>query len=135
MRKNLLTYANFLDKIKAKRIHYFYKERHGSAVRITTMDEMKNNEELQEGEVITYTLTDDEGNEYEFELLATGEVDNKLYYALAPVEDDNSDEYVIFHAVEDDEGVDLTVIEDDDEWDKVADYFDDLLFGDVDYDA
>lgn len=87
-----------------------------------------------EEEVETYTLTDEDGNEYEFELLGTCEDDGKVYYAMAPVDDDGSEEYVILRAEEDDEGVTLTTIEDDEEFDRVSDFFNDELFSEVDYD-
>ncbi len=99
-----------------------------------TMADMMN-EELQENEIYTYTLTDDEGNEFEFELLGTCEMDGNTYYALVPVDDDGTGEYVILRGEEDEEGVNLVTIDNDDEWDKVADFFDDQLFGEVDYDA
>ena len=93
------------------------------------------NDELQDEELYTYTLTDDEGNEYEFELLGTAEIDGKTYYALVPTGDNGGEEYAILRAEEDEEGVNLVTIDDDDEWEKVADFFDDQLFNDVDYDA
>ena len=40
-----------------------------------------------------------------------------------------------FRGEEDEEGVNLVTIDNDEEWDKVADFFDDELFSDVDYDA
>jgi uncharacterized protein YrzB (UPF0473 family) len=100
------------------------------------MTDMERDEELQEGEVYTYTLTDEDGKEYEFELLGTCEMDEKTYYALAPIEDDGTGEYVILRAEEEEDGeVTLITIEDDDEFDKVSEFFDDELFSDVDYDA
>ncbi len=99
------------------------------------MDEMMK-DELQEEEVYTYTLTDEDGKEYEFELLGTCEMEGKTYYALAPIEDDGSGEYVILRGEEEEEGaVSLVSIEDDDEFDKVAEFFDDELFNEIDYDA
>ena len=94
------------------------------------------NEELQENEVYTYTLTDEDGKEYEFELLSTCEMDGHTYYALAPLADEGADEYVILRGDAEENGeVILTSIEDDDEFDKVSEYFDDELFNEVDYDA
>ncbi len=99
-------------------------------------NDMNLNEELQEDEVYTYTLTDEDGKEYEFELLGTCEMDEKTYYALAPVEDDGSGEYVILRAEEETDGeVSLVSIEDDDEFEKVSEFFDDELFSEVDYDT
>ena len=73
------------------------------------------------------------GEEMEFTLLARAEMDGKLYFALEP-NDEESDEYVILSVTEDGDDVILESIEDDDEFDKIADYFDDLLFNEVDYD-
>lgn len=86
-------------------------------------------------EIGTYTLTDEEGREYEFALLGTCESDGKTYYALTPVEEE-SDEYVILRADEEEDGeVMLVTIEDDEEFDRVADIFDDELFSEIDCDA
>lgn len=98
-------------------------------------DNEKNfNEELDE-EIPVLTLTDEEtGEEKDFELVAQATIDEKLYYALIPVEDDG-DEYVILRVTEDGDDIILDSIEDDDEFEKVEDYFNDLLFNDVDYDS
>ena len=91
-----------------------------------------NNEELEEAPVLT--LTDEEtGEEKDFELIASATVDGQLYYALVPVDDDG-EEYVILRVTEDGDDIILDSIEDDDEFDKVEDYFNDLLFNEVDYD-
>ncbi len=90
------------------------------------------NEELEEAPVVT--LTDEEsGEEKDFEVVATAELDGKIYYALIPCDEDG-EEYVILAAEEDGEDVILSTIDDDDEFEKVEDYFNDLLFSDVDYD-
>ena len=76
-----------------------------------------------------FTLTDEEGNEKQFELLGN------TYLALVPVEDNENDEYVILKVEEDEEGEEMLVtIDDDDEFNRVADFFDDELFGEIDYD-
>ena len=54
----------------------------------------------EEEQIEKFTLTDEEGNEIEFELIGSGEVDGVMYYAMIPVEeaeDENRDvfEYVI----------------------------------------
>ena len=101
---------------------------------IEKMTDAIHNEELNEDEVYTYTLTDEDGKEYEFELLGTCEMDGKTYYAMAPLGEE-SEEYVILRAEEDGDEVNLMTIEDDDEFDKVAEFFDDELFSEIDYDA
>lgn len=73
-----------------------------------------------------YTLTDEDGNESQFELLATTEVDGTVYLALEPLDDNPDDTYVILKLVRDenDEEV-LVTIDDDDEFDRIADLFED----------
>ncbi|MBQ1260739.1 MAG: DUF1292 domain-containing protein [Clostridia bacterium] len=98
---------------------------------------MEDNKNIQSEELdpIIYTLTDEEtGEEQDFELIAEATLDGTLYYALIPTEDE-SDEYVILKVIGEGEDVVLESIDDDDEFDKVADYFNDLLFSEVDYDA
>lgn len=83
-----------------------------------------------------YTLTDEEGNESQFELLGSREFDGNTYLALAPLDDsEENGEYVILKEDKDENGESILVtIEDDDEFDRIADIFDDELFGEVDYD-
>ena len=92
----------------------------------------KEMEEELESNLIT--LTDEEtGEEKEFELYARCTIDDNLYFALVPA-DDEGDEYVILKATVDGDDMILETIEDDDEFDKVEDYFNDLLFNEIDYD-
>ena len=97
-------------------------------------------EKMKENEVEIYTLQDEEGNEHEFELIATCEKNGTTYYAMIPAateEDDNDEicEYVILKAVIENGEENLVTIDDDDEFDDIADYFDDLLTAEIDYDA
>ncbi len=88
--------------------------------------------EFVNGEI--YTLTDEEGNENEFELLGTYEKDGKTYLALVPLADGEG-EFVILRAEIDENGEELLeTIDDDDEFYAVADYFEDTLFDEIDYD-
>lgn len=87
-----------------------------------------------------YTLTDEEGNEYQFEMIAHCERNGIVYYAFAPVDgetdDDGFTEYTILKEVIGEDGeAEWVSIDDDDEFDDVADYFDDLLSEEIDYDA
>ena len=92
------------------------------------------NEELDEAPV--FTLTDEEtGEELDFELLAKATIDDKDYFALVPAGDEEAEEYVILAVEEDGDDLLLSNIEDDDEFDKVEEYFNDLFFSEVDYDA
>ncbi len=96
-------------------------------------EEIKNNDELEE-EVGIYTLTDEDGKEYEFELVGEAELDGTVYMAFQPVGDENG-EFVLLKAVPSEDGeTNLVTIDDDEEFDRVADYFEDQVFGDVDYD-
>ena len=87
-----------------------------------------------------FMLTDEEGNELEFELIGSGEVDGVQYYAMIPVEeaeDEDRDtfEYVILKSEVDEDGDEsLATIDDDEEFDRIADFFDDM-FSTVDFDA
>lgn len=94
-----------------------------------------NGEEVEELEDIIYTLTDEEtGEEIDFQLIARATLDDTLYFALIPANDPECEEYYILSVREDGEDVILESIEDDDEFEKVEEYFNDLLFGEVDYD-
>lgn len=95
-------------------------------------------EELEMDEIEVYTLTDEDGNESQFELIGECEKDGKTYYALTELDAEGnqvSEEYVILRLEKEENGEDiLTSIEDDEEFDAIADYFDDQ-FSDIDYDA
>ena len=101
------------------------------------MSEQNNKPEEQEAE--RFMLTDEEGNEIEFELIGSGEVDGVMYYAMIPAEeadDESRDsfEYVILKSEVDENGDEsLFTIDDDEEFDRVADFFDDM-FSTVDFD-
>lgn len=96
--------------------------------------EKLNDEELEESPI--FTLTDEEtGEEKDFELLARATIDEKLYFALVPAEDEDAEEYVILRVTEDGDDMILESVDDDDEFDKVEEYFNDLFFSEVDYDA
>ena len=86
-----------------------------------------------------YTLQDEDGNEHEFELVGTTEKNGIKYYAMIPAEDKDAAEgdeveYVILKAVMEDGEETLVTIDDDDEFDDIADYFDDYFAGEIDYD-
>jgi len=83
---------------------------------------------------LVFTLTDEEtGEEKDFVVLATAPIDGKQYYALVPADDDG-DEYVILSATQDGEDMLFETVDDDDEFEKVEEFFNDLLFNEVDYD-
>lgn len=105
------------------------------------MEENKNEIGENDGEREFFTLTDEEGNELEFELIDTAEYQGVTYYAMIPADaegenDDGFQEYVILKMEKDEDGEDMLVtLEDDEEFDNVADIFDDRFSEEVDYDA
>ena len=66
-------------------------------------------------------LTDEDGNEVEFEHIDTVEVDGETYMAFIPSELDEEAEVVILKVVEEDGEEVLVSVEDDDEADRVFD--------------
>ena len=96
--------------------------------------------ELTEEESLFCTLTDEDGNEIDFEVIGEAELDGTVYYAMEPVDAGESEdgiiEYVLLKRVTDENGEDMfETIDDEAEFDKVAAYFDDLFDSEADYDA
>ncbi len=95
------------------------------------------NEELFDEEFPVLVLVDEEGVEHEFELLAELEIEDATYRVLVPLDDfdeeneedeENEVEVVILKVVLDEEGNEfLSDIEDDEEWEKVADAWQELV--------
>lgn len=90
-----------------------------------------------------FTLTDEEGNESEFELVGVTEYKGNTYYAMIPADaadkamesEDFFCEYVILRLVAQEDGTyDLVSVEGDEE-DDVADLFDDMFSEEIDYDG
>lgn len=85
-------------------------------------------------------LTDENGDELEFEIIAEYEKNGNRYFAMFPPEeltDEDSDiiEYVILKLEEDEDGnTSFVSVDDPDELDDVADYFDDRFSAEIDYD-
>ena len=89
-------------------------------------------EEILVGDI--YTLTDDEsGEEKDYEVIGTAEIDGCLYVAIVSADEDAEEYTILKEELDGDERIFVT-IDDDDEWEKVSSYFDDELFSDVDYD-
>ena len=93
--------------------------------------ELELNDELEPDRV---TLTDEEGVEREFDIIGTLEMDGNEYFALVAVEG-NDDEYIVLKAVVEDGEEVLITIDDDDEFDRVADAFDNEMMEEYDLDA
>lgn len=87
-----------------------------------------NEMELELGTEIL-TLVDEEGVEHEFELVDSEEIDGERYVALVPVFNDgeelleDSGELVVLRVVEEDGEEFLEAIEDEDEFDRIGEFF------------
>ncbi|MBP5230539.1 MAG: DUF1292 domain-containing protein [Clostridia bacterium] len=91
---------------------------------------------LEEGEdlIDIYTLTDEDGNVSDFELIGQIELDGKTYYGLVPLEGE-SDEYVLLRGTAGENGEEmLETIDDDEEFERAADAFEDRFMSDLDLD-
>lgn len=92
---------------------------------------MEHEHTLLESEVVTLTL--DENEEIECAIITTFEMDSKEYIALLPLDEDGENEdgdVWIYRFIRDEKGGndhDLQNIEDDDEYEKAADKFDEWL--------
>lgn len=95
-------------------------------------DKINKEEELEEETFDIVVLNDDEGNEHEFMHLASLEVEGSTYFVLLPVEETEDDdeeeaEAIILKLGKDENGEDMLMdIEDDEEWEKVADAWEEM---------
>ncbi|AQS60497.1 DUF1292 domain-containing protein [Desulforamulus ferrireducens] len=79
----------------------------------------------EQDEVIT--LIDEDGAEHDFTVIDVIEVEGSEYAILLPVADD-SDEAVILKFANDEDGNEILVdIESDEEWEKVADAWEEMV--------
>lgn len=75
------------------------------------------------------TLVDEEGSEHEFEVVGSDEVDGQRYMALVPVFEDGADllddsgELIILRVLDEDGEEILEDIDDEEEFDRIADFF------------
>ncbi|MGI5901336.1 MAG: DUF1292 domain-containing protein [Desulfitobacteriia bacterium] len=96
------------------------------------MTEEINRYEMDEDVYDIIVLDDDEGNKHEFIHLHTLEVDGSTYYVLLPVEeeedvDDEEAEAIILKLEVSEDGEEMLVdIEDDEEWEKIADAWEEI---------
>lgn len=101
---------------------------------------MSNDEIFEDEDFPVLVLVDDEGQEHEFELLAELEIENQNYRVLIPLDEEDDEEcecgceecedaeVVILKVIYDEEGNEfLSDIEDDEEWEKVADAWQELV--------
>ncbi len=103
------------------------------------MTDIIKDEDMNEEYVDVYTLTDEEtGEEHNFELLAEADIDGSHYVALAPLDGENEDgegQYFILRVEGEGDNLQFSTFDDEEEtFDKVAEFFDDLFFDEVDYD-
>ncbi len=77
------------------------------------------------------TITDEEGNEYELEVLSTLEYEGNSYVAVVPAQDDDTTEElevsILKKVMEDGEEI-LATVDDDEELEKVYEVMMDLLY-------
>jgi len=71
------------------------------------------------------SLTNEDNEEVEFEIVATFEVNDSEYSVLLPL--DGSDEAVIFKIIEDGEETILEAVEDDDEFEMASEVYYQLM--------
>jgi uncharacterized protein YrzB (UPF0473 family) len=100
-------------------------------------NQMAENEEESDNII---TLTDEDGKDIDFEIIGDAEIDGVVYYAMTPAgaQENNEGiiEYVLLKLTKDEDGEEVFVtVDDEDEFDKVADYFDDMFDSEEDYDA
>ena len=102
------------------------------------MAENKNGMQEQEMDNICY-LEDENGDQHKFEVIADCEYKGAVYYAMIPALDSDMDqefcEYVILKEIEEDGETTLVEVDDDKEFQEMADIFDDLFDEEIDYDA
>ena len=89
----------------------------------------KNNFMEEPSEEMTVTLTLDDGSQLECVILTIFEAGGRDYIALLPMEGEDADEgeVYLYRYTEIDGNPDLQNIEDDEEYEIVADAFDELL--------
>ncbi len=89
-------------------------------------------DEIEVGNV--YELTDnDSGETSEYEVVGLAALSGVQYAALVPY-GEQVEEYVILRLENEKDQLLFCTIEDDDEWERAATYFDDEIFGIVDHD-
>ena len=96
--------------------------------------------EIQEEEAVFCMLQDENGDEHKFEVIAECEHEGAKYYAMIPALDSDMEdefcEYVILKEIVDENGEETLVSIDDneEEFNAVADIFDNLFDEEVNYD-
>lgn len=104
--------------------------------------DLNNESDIEQEDAPLYQmLTDENGNEYRFELLGYHEYKGNTYYAFIPAEDEDDNdegftEYIILKSVIHEDGTEsLDSIEDPDEEEEVGIFMDNLFAEEIDYDG
>ena len=103
----------------------------------------KEDKTMNENKREFFTLVDEDGSEIEFEKIGEITLNEKIYFAMIPAEaaenaqnDGGFCEYVVLRLEKDEDGEDTLVsVDDDEEFDNVADVFDDMFSEEIDYDG
>ncbi|NLO48843.1 MAG: DUF1292 domain-containing protein [Clostridiales bacterium] len=79
------------------------------------------------------TITDEEGNEYELELLDSIEIENDIYMAFLPADSDEAgeeaSEMIILKVIEENGEELFATVDDEDELENVYEQFMEQMFG------
>lgn len=90
--------------------------------------------EHEHGDEEVIVLTDEEGNEHEFTIVQVIKVDEKDYAILLPLHGEEEAEEAVILRIDTEEGEDVLVeIEDEEEFERVAEAWEELL-DEEDYD-
>ena len=98
----------------------------------------ENEEETEE--MLVLTLTDEEtGEEKDYVVMAEADLDEQHYYCVVSYdayqnEKEDEEGCGLLRVVGEEDDIVLETIDDDEEYEKVSDFFDDLLFSEEDYD-
>jgi uncharacterized protein YrzB (UPF0473 family) len=92
---------------------------------VNEFSEVKPMPELEDDVI---TLVDEEGEEKDFTVIDTLEVEGSQYAVLLPLEEEDEDEVVILKYGRDEHGNEILMdIEDDEEWERVADAWQEMV--------
>jgi uncharacterized protein YrzB (UPF0473 family) len=126
--KNQISHLNLKEgrSLKEKKTLLAEIEQKEGEIKMTEDNRPENEAE----EFDTVVLTDEEGKDHEFLHLDTLEVEGSTYFVLLPIseeDEEEGDEAIILKLGKDAEGGEMLLdIEDDEEWEKVADVWENL---------
>ncbi|MGB8953957.1 MAG: DUF1292 domain-containing protein [Tumebacillaceae bacterium] len=87
---------------------------------------MSDVEKVETNKIIT--LIDDEGQEADFEVIEILELEDKTYAVMMPVDSEDDEAFILRVENDEDGNPTLTTIDDDAEYETVAEVFDTLYF-------